>query len=251
MVHYDKTKKYVRRQWKRGSSYAKKRYTAKGKVNYNKIAADVMKLKSIINSEVKHFENKFVGQQVAQFNGGNSGHIFQEITPTPDQGTAYDERSGDSIKMRSVQMTFQIQKGQAITGSVAYKIVFFMMPRSPRFITGDPTIANILNKNAFNNVSYDNFSERLQEQYGDFKVIGTIRGKFLQSTFATQPGNVSQIQMRKFNKMLNYHQTFSHGQNVPNRNQIYMIMTTDNYNKANNAENVTISTHCRWNYYDN
>jgi len=107
---YGKVRKFV----KRGGRQLRKRYTAKpggrkgtGGVRVAKMAKDILYLKSVLNPEKKRTEENntnvdpFGEIPLAQVNGTGDGAFVRDITPFLTSGTAYNQRTGASVKLHS------------------------------------------------------------------------------------------------------------------------------------------------------
>lgn len=102
-------KKPILRRLAAGAGRAlKKRYMPKGHLNVSQIAKDVMMLKSVVNAEVKRTGDLYQQSAVGQINGTGSGHYIYDLSPSGIAlGTAYNQRTGNSIKMKSLFINLQ------------------------------------------------------------------------------------------------------------------------------------------------
>lgn len=95
--------RYARKALKKGTKFAKKRYTTKsGGMRVARIAKDVAKIKRSLNVEHKHFDYKFgSGQGVSAQTPYNNDPIFLALT-LPERGTAYNQRVGNQIRITHI-----------------------------------------------------------------------------------------------------------------------------------------------------
>lgn len=106
--------KFAKRALAKGKRYAKKRYMRKGAgygtgVRLNKLAQDVLAIKRNLNTEKKYIDSGQVPTvAVGQCNVNASGKFYQDITPRPTVGTAYNQRIGKSIKLVAMSLEYQL-----------------------------------------------------------------------------------------------------------------------------------------------
>jgi len=115
----------------------KKRYTTKkGGVRVNRMAKDIMYLKSVLNPEKKRFERTLdfidgLYPKVGQVNGNNDGGYFEDVTPTPLQGITYSTRNGASIKLHSSVWHFQFSQEVGVVADVKLCLEIFAIEKNP------------------------------------------------------------------------------------------------------------------------
>jgi len=172
-------RKYVKKQVKRAGKYVKKRYfKGKGYSNpkISTIARDVMRLKSIVNSEKQNAESTSTATHtLGQFNGATTGFNSFALMPTIAQGVGEDQRKGDSIKVCSWCLKIQaFNYGPDTVNDVNYKFYVVTQPVNP---VGAATAGfQFLEANPFSGV-IDSNSNRNYQHYKDFRVLGVISGK--------------------------------------------------------------------------
>lgn len=140
-------RKYAKKFVKKGTKFAKKRYTTRtGGVKVNQLAKDVYTIKRSLNVEHKHIDYKI----------GSSGAIVSQLptkqTPiviplnTPIRGTAYDQRVGNQIRVTHMtakyQFTYHNNTDLFQRQSVRARIIF------ARNADHVPVIANLLDLDA-------------------------------------------------------------------------------------------------------
>ncbi len=88
-----------------------------------KLVKDVSKIYGMLNTEKKRFSQiNSTTQGVAQLNGNNSGHWLIDITPTPTQGTGFENKTGNQIKLVSSHFDFQFIAQSANIAGMTIKI---------------------------------------------------------------------------------------------------------------------------------
>lgn len=117
--------KYVRKMFSKAKGAIKKRYTAKrggrkftGGVRVQKMAKDIMYLKSVLNPEKKRYVVGAIDQLVGQVNGNSDGGYYADVTPTPAQGITAFTRNGASIKLHSSIWHFQFVQQVGVVAKI-------------------------------------------------------------------------------------------------------------------------------------
>nr|UOF78977.1 capsid protein [Cressdnaviricota sp.]UOF82589.1 capsid protein [Cressdnaviricota sp.] len=178
MVRYPfrSQRKVAKRYAKKLISRGKKRYF-KGKGYGNprlmNIARDVSTLKSIINSEKKNYiitSSSLTGAQC--YGASGSGHYVVDITPIPAQGNTDITRNGDSIKVCSAFIKFQIYEQANSTHPMKGKIIIMQVLGTPQ--TASTFMTNIIKPNPMlSNSIYDYNSSYNPDFRGQYKHIVT------------------------------------------------------------------------------
>lgn len=157
----------------------KKRYTRKGNLNVSQIAKDVMMLKSVINSEKKRttlgagsFESAHFCGQV---NGSSSGHQILDISPSSiAQGTDYNQRTGNSIKLHSLVIKGQFIQMTNTSQKVRVSVDIFM--RKTDVASPAKLLAEVYSLNPFPSTPVlDYHSVRNPDFYGDYMLLASRR----------------------------------------------------------------------------
>ena len=89
-------------------------------------------LKSVINSEVKRTGDgaRMVQSFVGQILGTSSGHYIDDLSPSfIAQGNNYDQRSGNSIKLKSFMITGQLVQQSAANQKIRVSVEMWMRKR--------------------------------------------------------------------------------------------------------------------------
>lgn len=168
-------KRYARKAVRAGIRYAKKRYMRKGNLNVSKIARDVYKLKTIVNSERKRITTNVVEQSVGQINATSAStwvasNYSVDITPSPTEGIQYNGRTGSSIKMSGLHLQFQVKQQSNCQAEMRLK--FLIVANKAKPDTASNIATNMLQTNPFNNAI--DFNSSLNPDYlADYKVLRT------------------------------------------------------------------------------
>lgn len=177
-------KKYVKKQAKRAGKYLKKRYTTKkGSLNVKQIVKDVQMLKNVINAEVKRTGDQYHQSSVGQINGTGSGHYVYDISPTMlTLGTAYNQRTGNSIKLKSGYINLQFIQQSATNQNVRGIVEIYMRKQDTvgivayanqlfnptAFVTGG--VGSVIDYNSTRNPDY--FNDYIMIRRKHFNVPG-------------------------------------------------------------------------------
>lgn len=133
MAFKKQAKGYIKRKGKRAISFAKKRYTSTaGYLRYNKLAEDVMRLKSIINAEKKQYSLAVGTASIGQVNVNNEGAYCVDITPPIPQGSSDSQRNGDSVKLTTAVMMCQFWQQADCSQPVKVIIEIIQVQGSPQ-----------------------------------------------------------------------------------------------------------------------
>lgn len=101
-------RKYAKKQFRRAKKYLKKRYVPNGKLDVQRIAKDVWKLKDIINSELKH-KDTIVAQTVIPNPSTNVWSLTLLNGLTAQDGADPGEREGMNVRFKSLQLNGRIK----------------------------------------------------------------------------------------------------------------------------------------------
>lgn len=130
--------KRTNRLMKKGMKALKKRYGAKaggrkatGGFRVAKLARDVMYLKSVLNPEKKRYLALTQEALIGQVNGNTDGGYYADVTPTPIQGVAFDQRNGASIKLHSSMWHFQFVQQVGVICDIKLCIEIFRIEGEP------------------------------------------------------------------------------------------------------------------------
>lgn len=149
-----KALRYVKKQARRAGKYLKKRYVSKGSLNLTALKKDVMKLKTLVNAEKKSTDDqdlnyRVASQNIAQLNVNNTGAYIGEISPfLISQGTNYNQRTGNSIKLHALVIKGQII-GQIGLNNKMRIILEVWMRRAQDITTTSVVFNELFNVNNF------------------------------------------------------------------------------------------------------
>lgn len=208
-----------------------------------KLAQDVMMLKSVINSEKKRFYQQNTGQVVGQVSGNSSGHYLIDLTPGLTQGTGFQNRVGNSVKLHSSFISFQFT-GQTNTASGIRLKIQLVKVVGACYSTISGVMSKFINPNQFlTGTFYDMTSSRDPDYFKNFKILST---KYV----GIQPDAISgQIETKYVNmgvKYKNHHIRYEEDTSTVTMGQIFLIITADrgncNLSTANTTTGVPIQS---------
>lgn len=119
-----RVKKYVRKQVNRLKGYAKKRYAPDGRIKVDRIAKDVMYVKSLLNTERKYLDTAISGNFPADSTNWNIVRLN-----TIPRGEGENQRSGASVRMKSIQLRGKVETSGTLPSAnptVRVRVVMFM-----------------------------------------------------------------------------------------------------------------------------
>lgn len=230
---------FIKKYAKKGAKAVKRRYTTKkGKTNITKMVSDIKKLQMVLNPEKKRYNigNSSSGVSyslLGQVNVNTSGYLGFDITPLPAQGITDVTRNGDSIKLFSMDMKFQLM-GQ-LNNISDMKVKWFVVK-----VMGQPytsvgaCILDFLSANTFNGL-YDYNSDRVYDKMGLIKIVrqGTWSFKGLPGTTNAKVIHNKRIGL----KFKNQHIKYVNNTTTIGTGQMYLLMFSDSGNVSS-----TVST---------
>lgn len=126
-------KKVFRKGLKYAKRRAKKRYISKrGGFKYNKMASDIMFLKSIVNAEKKQYSLPSGTTSIGQVNGNAEGAYCIDITPPIPQDNTDSGRNGDSIKLTTGCLNMQFWQQANTSQQIKVKIELIQVLGAPQ-----------------------------------------------------------------------------------------------------------------------
>jgi hypothetical protein len=239
MAFYKKARKGVKK-------VLKKRYVRKsGGVKTNRLMKDAMMAYKMLNAEKKVSQGAFNGNQVilvGQVDGNSTGAKQFDITPAPSQGTTSITRNGNSIKLHSSLLQFQVI-GQALTISkhVFYVDIFKVngTPINGFSAPATSSPATLLYDNGVFSGVIDGNSSRFMNNYSDFTLIRSYRCTLPAEQQASEASTKTFTIPLKYNRGKGHHVRFeADGSSVVANGQIVMIMRCD----IGNISTTTTST---------
>lgn len=146
-----------------------------------KLLRDMYKVKQSLNVEKKRLNITSVGETltIAQVNSNQSGHYLFDMTPQPNNGTGYNERIGNQIKVVATHIDFQFTAQSNCTAGNKIKVQLVQVVGIPY-----STISDVMGKfvipTKFITTSgggpasiYDAYSDRQKDYYKSFRVLRT------------------------------------------------------------------------------
>lgn len=111
------------RVYKTGKRLVKKRYGTLRKPKIGQIVKDISLLKKVINAEKKRFQTAATsGYSIGQCDGVNTNFSIFDITPNPASGSAYNQRTGASIKLHAMHGDFMFKQMSNTSSPIKIKI---------------------------------------------------------------------------------------------------------------------------------
>lgn len=220
---------------KRVGRAIKRRYF-KGKGYRNpklgRMARDVMMLKRLVNAEKKRVNvNTLSGTlSVGQVNGNTSGCYYEDMTCAPAVGTAYNQRTGNSIKWQASHFAFQFKHMASTEQKVRLKIQFW---RAVAQTTSASAVeGQILTANPFvtGGSVYDYYSDRNPDYFKCFRLIRTKYVTLDQDDLTSQAVIKSVVFGIKWNHHVNWNVSGSNSEG-----QVIMSIVADSGNKSTNT----------------
>lgn len=242
----------------------------RGKLSSTRLFKDVAMLKSMVNAEKKRLvvtQTTFVPVSQVRNNGASelTGSYVQDITPIPAQGSGYNQKTGNSIRLHSMFFTFQVS-GQANTAAgIKLKFQWVQVVGYPytnisdiygKFISPNPFVQTTTG----DNITYDINSARDPDYFKDFKVLRT---KIISLAPDQTSGVINLKQFGMGLKPRNYHVKTNDNTASLSNGQMFMLITADRGNSggttstqngiaiANAQTGVNILWNANYYYYDN
>lgn len=231
-------KKYVKKaknSVKTVAKYVKKNpNTVVTGISIAKMAIDVARLMSMVNSEKKQFQQSATLIQIGQQIGNLNGYYSVDITPVPAQGTTSITRNGNSLKLHSSFIRFQFSQLPSTTQPIRVKIRLDLVKGSPNASVGTWPI-QILEPNPFISGAsiYDYNSNNSPDQFGTFKNIFT-RKVIVKPDQLTGQNSITNVDIPlKYFKGKGHHVRFANdGSIAVSDGQLIMSMLCDNGNAS-------------------
>lgn len=219
-------KKYIRKQKKRAVNWAKKRYTGPGAVK--NIVKDVSMLKSLINTESKYYELLSVAASPTV-----TAPYIVGLNDLATGNTAIT-RNGNSIKMRSNQMSMRIERNPTTASPDANTVVVSLV------LDKDPNVGALDPAGVWNSADTEALRSYEVEFQNRYKILA-------QKRFTLDGVNTKTAVCRWFKKLY-FHTRFNGttGTSQTN-NKLYLVVRTD----STIVGDVDIFFHTRTKFIDN
>lgn len=256
-------KKFAKRGLKVAGRFVKKRYF-KGKgfsrPNVSRMIKDVAHLKHIVNAEKKFYEYENIGQLVAQFNGATgSGVHWVDCSPIPTQNGTDTGRIGDSIKVVSCVLKFQMFDQSAKVSPMKLRILIIRVKGATQ--TVGTAFGNYLQDNTWTDANIKDYSSIFNPDYrSHFDIIADKRVTVKSDQYSGQ----TNISDKQFNLKLSHHMRYTNGTQNVITGQLLMAVLADsgNYHAtiATTSTNVPVTAaltgvnmnyNMKWYFFDN
>lgn len=201
-----RTKRYFRKQAKRAYNAAKKRYATPGGIG--RLAKDVSMLKGLVNTEFKALENTAT---------------YSPILGTPTiidvssvaAGTGVGQRTGNSIRVKSHQANFRLERNPgAPTNAMSTIRISMVLDTEPQ--VGTP-------------VETDIWKSTEPTALRNFESLHSRRFKVLMTRQLVLDGVQERCKLMRIYKRLNFIARFSGNTAATySNNRLFMIIQTDN-----------------------
>lgn len=262
---FRRLRKGVRRAGQMAGTALKKRYYPNNKLQVNKIVRDVATLKRMINAEKKVSSINLDAQVFGQVLANSAGYHSNDITPVPSQGSGYNQRNGNSIKICSWHMTAQVIQQSSASQAVNYKMYIFSIKgdpvSSPATFVGEHWNTNNFVKLAGVNGQIVDYNSQLNPvRYNDAKLV------YFKSFRIAPDATTGQVGFRTLNigGKFQHHVRYDNDSNTVTSGQLVMVILADSGNCSTSTlstlSNIPTGTtntgcnlnyHLRWYYYDN
>lgn len=199
-----------------------------------RLARDVSRIMGMLNTEKKRFTQvNSVTQGVGQLNGNSSGHWLIDITPTPTQGTGFENRTGNQIKLVSSHFDFQFIAQSANISGMRLKLQIIQVLGQP-FSTVSDIMGKFITNTKFIKTSggavanvYDINSDRDQDYFNNFRVLRTIYTYLKQDDMS---GEIQSSRIKFGLKYRNFHIRTNDNDPTLSKGQLIMLITADKGN---------------------
>lgn len=245
-------RRYIKRQWRRGKKWAKKRYVKpSGRLNVRRIAKDVQLLKSIVNAEKKYcmYETNFSCGATDSGTLSGYGHYISPLVSL-SQGTTVSTRNGNSVKGTSIQYAFDFLPQANCNQQLDFTVLFLLHPGAlpeNSYTTGSGgTLASLFLTPDYM-TWYTTRSLRNVEHYKDWIILKALRCHVRADESNTSGDRTF---YRKGAIKLFKHLKFDGAGASPVENQMYVLVIA-NTGDINGASGMTVKMQYRYHYIDN
>jgi len=234
----------LKKTYRKVRNMAKKRYS-----NRSNIAKDVAMLKHLVNVEKKRVEKTVtIAQPFARSNASADGAYHEILTPTINQGIAFNERVGNSVKLVSGCLDVSIEQQINALNSNKLKLWIICRPENAGGYSSLATLNQLLEVNPFTN-RRDFYSNRDPEYFSEFRIIKTLTMTLQQDAISTGTSRLQKKIPLKFNHHLKYN---TDGSTISTKNQFYIIVTASDGEMASpTLTGAQIQYNMRWYFTDN
>lgn len=234
-------KKVAKKVAKKVGRAAKNRYF-KGKGYSNPklgtMMRDINMLRSMVNAEKKRLVTSSTNQLVGQVSGAaGSGHYIVDVTPNPNQGTGFNQKSGSSIKWHSSHYDFQITGQTGNVGGIKLKMEWVKVIGLPYSTLNDIFGKYILPNPFIGGASvYDVNSNRDPDYFKNFRVI---KRQYVTLRPDSITGDVPVKQFSCGMKLKSHHVRNNDNDPTLTSGQVFLLITADTGNWGAAASTLT------------
>lgn len=166
-MKFTKTFKKVKRAVQ--NRYISKKSGYKPKIG--RMLKDITNIKEMLNTEKKRFTLAPSGAFIAQVNANASGHHIMDITPNITQGTGYENRTGNSVKLTSMFLQFQFNTQANMTRGI--KVQMYFIKIEGQSVLPNDLLNKFINPNLFITGAsiYDVNAQRNPDYFKNYRVI--------------------------------------------------------------------------------
>lgn len=241
------TGKRNRRIVKKVGAAIKKRYVGKGGVKMGQIYKDVALLKRAINVEKKRVDvADGTGVPLGLQATAAEGAFKVEMTPPIAQGITGNTRNGNSLKIVSACLDFQVSQQVNAINAFKYKWYFVCRPDASVATTPTAVFQNMFEINPFTGFR-DLHSNRDPEFFHQVRIIKTGNGYLSQDSITNGTG----IRQHKVPLKLSHHFKYlSDAALSTTKNQFYLIIVADT-GDTNTSTGAVVKYNMRYYYVDN
>lgn len=228
--------KFAKKTFGKGKRYAKKRYMRKGSgygtgLRLNRLAQDVLTIKRSLNTEKKYITTGLVPTVgVGQCNVNNSGKFYQDITPRPVVGTAFNQRIGKSIKVVAMALEYQLVQQTNTVGPRKYTLYVGQTLGQP---TGSVT-DELMDVNPITGI-VDSMSNRDINFFKKYKILKKQNLYLKDDNISGQ----AQISTGKCIMKLNHHVQFDDSTTTITDGQLWWFIVGDSGNAGTSDSTLT------------
>lgn len=201
----------------------------KGKLSTTRLIKDVNMLKKMLNSEKKRVIQTNRDQAVGQLaNATGSGHFLLDVTPLPSQGTGYNQKTGNSIKVNSTHIDFQIAGQLNNISGCKLKFQLVQVIGQP-FVTLTDILGKFIMPNSFasGGTIYDINGSRDPDYFKNFRVVAQ---KIVTLPVDQITGDIPVKQFSMGCKYKEFHVRTNDNDPTLSMGQLFLIITADRGN---------------------
>lgn len=238
---YARAKKYSKKIYNKAiKPYTSKR---KGRQNRMKLYKEVAAIKKMINAEKKYIDGSLAGRYVGQAYNAAEGAFNESIVPTITQGTANNNRVGNSIKLSGLYIRAKFYQQTNTINRVQLRVTIVRALGAPQ--TPGNILTGLYDADSISTYR-DYYAPRNPNQFSDYKILGTRRLTLQPDSITGQLGIVNLM----FPMKLNFHMRWDNSGTLQ-EGGIFAIIQADNGDSGTANTGVWFEMTTRLSYYDN